>query len=150
MIATGDRPHVLEEDMAATIIAGQRLVRWDDERVALKADDVLVVRASRNLLGLQLMLVGLAAAIQFNRHRHGVAVAALVVRARAPDHHSRERQDGDHRPKPWKLLATHHCGRIEWSRGSPRMAKGEGKQIVRTSITQRAVYVYCRLRCRGT
>src|SRR6516162_9368389 len=55
----GDHPHVLEEDMAAELVAGQRLVRWDYERVALKADDVLVVRASADLLGLQLMLVGL-------------------------------------------------------------------------------------------
>ena len=36
----GHHPHVGEEDMAAGIIAGSRLVRWDHERIALDADDV--------------------------------------------------------------------------------------------------------------
>ena len=36
-------------------MAGQRFVRCDHERVALKADDVLIARASADLFGLQLM-----------------------------------------------------------------------------------------------
>ena len=81
--------------MAAGVVAGQRLVRWDYERVALRADDVLTVRASGDPLRLELMLVGLAAAVQLDPHRQGVAVVALIVRARALDRHRCERQE-DH------------------------------------------------------
>ena len=82
--------------MAAGIVAGQRLVRWDHERVVLKADDVLIVRASAELLGLQLMLFDLAAAVQLDPARRGVAITALVVRARTLDRHRGER-DQSHR-----------------------------------------------------
>jgi hypothetical protein len=56
---------VWEEDMAG-IVAGQRLVRWDHERVTLEADDVLIVRPTADLLGLQLMLFFLAAAARLD------------------------------------------------------------------------------------
>ena len=61
-----DHPHVWEEDMAAGIVAGQGLVRWDHERVVLKTDDVLIVRTWPDLLGLQLMLVCVVAAVRLD------------------------------------------------------------------------------------
>ena len=86
--------------MAARVIAGEGLVRWDHERVALKADDVLIVRASAYLLRLQLVLFSLAAAVHLDPAQHGVAIAVLVVRARAFDGYRGECQDSDHCPDP--------------------------------------------------
>jgi hypothetical protein len=62
--------------MAAGIAAGQRLTRWNYERVALKDDEVLIVPASADLLRVQAVLVCFAAAVQLDLARHGVAVAA--------------------------------------------------------------------------
>ena len=51
--------------MAAGIIAGSRLVRCDHERIALDADDELIVRPSADLVGRKLMLFFLGAAVRF-------------------------------------------------------------------------------------
>jgi hypothetical protein len=93
--------------MAARVVTGEGLVRWDHERIALKADDVLIVCASANLLGLQLMLFLPAAAVQLDPDRHGVAIAAHVVSACSLDRYGGECQDSDHCPDPSEPLATH-------------------------------------------
>jgi hypothetical protein len=95
--------------MAAGIAAGQRLTRWNYERVALKDDEVLIVPGWADLLRLQAVLVGFAAAVQISPGT-GLPSQPLPC-ARALDRHRGERHDGHHHPNPSEPLATHHVPR---------------------------------------